>query len=80
MGAWTGKPYSRRKSTPADPDILNRTQAAELLDLNPETVARLARAGKLPARKVGRAWRFSRQRLKDWIEEGGSAVGGLEEE
>ena len=54
-------------SESTDPDVLNRTQAAELLALNPETIARLARAGKLPARKVGRAWRFSRRRLLAWI-------------
>lgn len=56
-----------RRREPADPDILNRDQAAKLLGLHPETVARLARAGKLPAQKVGQQWRFSRRRLKSWI-------------
>lgn len=60
-----------RRSVPADPNILNRRQAAELLGLNVETVARLARTGKLPARKVGRQWRFSKQRLQEWIDCGG---------
>ena len=52
------------------PDILTVTETAELLTLSEEHVRRLARARKLPARRVGRQWRFSRRQLIDWIERG----------
>lgn len=34
-------------------------EAAEWLQLDEETVRRWARAGRLPARKLGREWRFA---------------------
>ena len=38
--------------------LLNSRQAAELLDLSPDTVNELARKNTLPAVKRGRQWRF----------------------
>lgn len=35
-------------------------QAANDLQVTPETVRRWARAGKIPARKVGRLWRIEK--------------------
>ena len=35
------------------PDVLTLTQAAEYLQLHPETVRRLSREGILPGAKVG---------------------------
>ncbi len=48
-------------------EILDVAGAAELLGVSPATVYKLARAGKLPATKVGREWRFARARLIDWV-------------
>ena len=52
-------------------DVLTAKQAAEFLQLSPETVKAKARAGLMPAGKVGREWRFSRRQLLAWIEAGG---------
>jgi molybdopterin-binding protein len=43
---------------------LNAEQAAELLHLNVKRVQGLARAGKLPAARVGRKWLFHRDDLE----------------
>jgi excisionase family DNA binding protein len=41
---------------------------AAALQLNPQTVSRWFRNGKLPGRKIGREWRISRKALEDFIE------------
>jgi len=43
---------------------LNVRQAADLLHLNEKRVQSLARAGKLPAVRVGRKWLFHRDQLE----------------
>ena len=48
-------------------EILNAERAAELLRVSTHTVCALARRGEVPARKVGREWRFSRRALLDWL-------------
>lgn len=47
--------------------IMKVSQVAEYLNMAPSTVYRLARQGKLPGRKIGGAWRFSRQGIDAWI-------------
>jgi excisionase family DNA binding protein len=60
-------------STPAGvegselPDVLTVEQAAELLQLSAKTLKRLAQAERVPSRRVGNQWRFSRQALMDWL-------------
>jgi molybdopterin-binding protein len=46
---------------------LNVQQAAELLHLNVKRVQSLARAGKLPASRVGRKWLFRREQLESLL-------------
>ena len=41
---------------------------AAFLDVTPETVRDQARRGLLPARKVGKEWRFSRSAVIAWLE------------
>ncbi|MBA3380814.1 MAG: helix-turn-helix domain-containing protein, partial [Actinobacteria bacterium] len=41
--------------------------AAELLQLSTKTLKRLSQAGRVPGRRVGNQWRFSRQALMDWL-------------
>ena len=48
-------------------EILNSRQASELLGISELTVIRLARKGKIPGRKAGRAWLFSKTNLVDWV-------------
>jgi excisionase family DNA binding protein len=44
-----------------DDVLLNSRQAAEMLDLSPDTVNDLARRQALPGVKRGRQWRFRRR-------------------
>src|SRR5262245_18644469 len=61
--------------------MLDVSQAAELLHLNPKRVQDLARLGKLPASRVGRRWLFSRERLESMLagpqQPGGRTTGGV---
>lgn len=63
------KPRSlaREHLVPPEKDVLDVEDVAALMDLNTETVRRLAREGKLPGRKVGGAWRFSKPALLAWL-------------
>ena len=50
-------------------DVLSVREVALYLKLNEQTVYRLAREGKLPARKIGRQWRFSRREIEALVHE-----------
>ena len=41
-------------------------EVATILDLHPKTVRRFIREGKLKARKIGRAWKISRESFKEY--------------
>jgi PTS system nitrogen regulatory IIA component len=47
--------------------VLTTEEAAEFLKLTPFTVRDYARRGILPARKVGKAWRFFKPDLVAWL-------------
>ncbi|MGB3716412.1 MAG: helix-turn-helix domain-containing protein [Candidatus Promineifilaceae bacterium] len=47
--------------------VLTVPEVSEYLKLGESTVYRLAKEGKLPARKVGGVWRFSLKCLNDWL-------------
>ena len=52
----------------SEPDaVLTVTEVSEYLKLAESTVDRLAKEHKLPCRKVGGAWRFSRKGIDDWL-------------
>lgn len=51
-------------------EVLNVEEAAKLLDVSVWTIRDAAHRGELPARKVGRAWRFSRRALIDHLSDG----------
>jgi excisionase family DNA binding protein len=48
--------------------VLKLTQAAEVLQCHPKTLRLMAQAGKIPARRVGKLWRFSADRLREWVD------------
>ena len=50
-------------------DVFNAQEAAQFLGAHVETVRRLARKGDLPAYKIGKDWRFSREALMRWAED-----------
>ncbi len=61
-------PVSPARLTSSElPDVLTVEQAAELLQLSTKTLKRLSQAGRVPGRRVGNQWRFSRQALMDWL-------------
>ena len=51
------------------PEVMTLDEAARLLRVHPQTVKALARAKTIPGRKVGRAWRFSKQALLAYLRE-----------
>ena len=49
--------------------VMTSVEAAEYLKMHVKTVCRLAKEGKIPAKKVGSEWRFLRQVLDSWLAE-----------
>jgi excisionase family DNA binding protein len=61
--------YSFQATPPTNPpEVLNAAQAGELLQISEHTVIELAEAGRLPGKKLGPVWRFSRNGLVAWLE------------
>ena len=52
------------------PELLNIREAARFLDWSPNYIRRLARQGRIPARKLGREWRFYLTELQEWLHQG----------
>jgi excisionase family DNA binding protein len=65
LGALRLGSYSFQSYEPAE--VLDAPQAAELLQVDEATIVELAESGKLPGRKLGKAWRFSRAALVAWL-------------
>lgn len=57
-----------------DKEILNMEEAAELFGVSVKTFIKLLKEEKVPARKIGREWRFSRKALIDWLSSGDSQL------
>ena len=53
---------------PDDEVFLTTEEVLEYLQVNLRTVYRLIKAGKLPAVRVGRQWRFRRRDIDAWLE------------
>lgn len=56
-------------------EVLTAEEAAALLRVSTKTVLALARAGSLPGEKVGRAWRFVRSDVLDYVRSAGAPKG-----
>jgi excisionase family DNA binding protein len=65
MGEAARGSYSFQAYDP--PEVMNAQQAAHFLQVEEGVVIELAEAGKLPGRKLGKAWRFSRAALVTWL-------------
>ncbi len=55
-----------------DKEILNMEEAAELFGVSIKTFIKLLKEEAVPARKIGREWRFSKKALMDWLALGNS--------
>jgi excisionase family DNA binding protein len=51
----------------AEAEVMNLEEAAAFLRLTPEAVKALAERQRIPARRIGEAWRFSRPALLEWL-------------
>lgn len=51
-------------------EILTLEEAAEYLRMNPEVLRRHAKKGEIPGKQIGRVWKFSKNLLQKYIEEG----------
>ena len=56
--------------------LMTIKEAADYLKLNYMTVYKLARKGKLPASKIGGAWRFKRESLDNWVDKQSRLIQG----
>lgn len=59
-------------SASPDREILNIDEAAALLGVSVKTFNKVLHSENLPARKIGREWKFSRSALIDWVGSGRS--------
>lgn len=57
-----------------DKEILTMEEAAELFNVSVKTFIKLLKEEKVPARKIGREWRFSRSALIGWLSVGDSQM------
>lgn len=55
-----------------DNDVLNLEQAMEFFGVSERTMIKLLREEQIPARKIGREWRFHKTALLDWLGKGNS--------
>jgi excisionase family DNA binding protein len=53
-------------------EILTMEEASELFGVSVKTFIKLLKEEKVPARKIGREWRFSRKALIEWLSAGDS--------
>ena len=51
-------------------DVLTSAEAAAFLKVGNRTVLDEAKRGRLPGRRVGKEWRFSRKMLEQWLASG----------
>jgi excisionase family DNA binding protein len=60
LGSYSFQPYD-------PPEVMTSEQAGQFLQIDEALVLELADAGKLPGRKLGKVWRFSREALVAWL-------------
>ena len=61
----------------SDENFLTTEEVLDYLQVNLRTVYRLIKAGKIPAVRVGRQWRFRTRDIDAWLESSRPASGGL---
>jgi excisionase family DNA binding protein len=63
-----------------DAIVLTLGEAAQFVRVSEKTLGELAREGSVPAKKVGREWRFLRTALEEWLTGGGASIAAEPEE
>ena len=54
--------------TVSEKTVMTIKDVAEYLGVHPMTIYKFAKAGKIPAFKIGSDWRFHRKYIEEWIE------------
>ena len=49
------------------PEIMTTKELAEYLKLHEITVCKHAAEGVIPAKRIGRVWRFDKEAIDEWI-------------
>lgn len=52
-----------------DDDVMTIKEASSFLKIGTTTIYNLARKKKIPARKIGREWRFLKSEIIEWMKE-----------
>ena len=52
-------------------EVLTVREIASYLRIPVSTIYMLAQQGKIPCQKIGRHWRFRKEAVDRWLEEGG---------
>jgi len=60
----------------SDENFLTTEEVLDYLQVNLRTVYRLIKAGKIPAVRVGRQWRFRKRDIDAWLESSRPSSGG----
>ncbi|MEW5768251.1 MAG: helix-turn-helix domain-containing protein [bacterium] len=55
------------------PTIMTVKEVAKYLRMHMTSVYRLAKAGRLPAHRVGGSWRFKKGEIEEWLKNRGHA-------
>ena len=61
-------------TTPTFEPLLTSDGAAALLGIHPKTLQKMARAGTVPAHRIGDLWRFRASELDSWVRTGVHSV------
>jgi len=51
-------------------EIMTTRELAEYLKLHEITICKYAAQGQIPAIRIGRSWRFDKERIDKWIRKG----------
>jgi len=72
-GVYNGSPQVDKDTHQVqEKDVLTIQEASAFFGISVSTFRKILKAENVPARKIGRSWRFSRQALVNWIEQGKS--------
>jgi len=63
MGTYSFQAYDASEP----PEVMTAEQAAQFLQIDEKLVLEMAEANKLPGRRLGKVWRFSRTALVQWL-------------
>ncbi len=55
-------------------NYINLDEAAEYLGIKPVTLRNWIKKTDIPARKIGKLWKFKRSELDEWVKSGKSAI------